>query len=616
MKKKYGSLFALALVLLCGKCQANSISLSDMYALIAKGVVFRVWDTSGALPFPVTPPPPVNPFPAPTTPIDEVNYICAQWDSNVKVTTVPFDTTVAAYEMHPSQPLYVVRLTTSNPYGVWLMQSEYVRGLTPDQLRENFALPSPPTSYVTVRIPAYSETLPNGKHVAFWIGPAGPILTPPDVWGAGGAAQIRLIADPPSTTNYFPDYGFMGLPAWRNQYYFHFQTLGQNALYYAPLAGGGNPGRVANYLDGYIPAALSDLAEVYYALDWLNYPGFGAAPLQDALNQIGAARFDSLSYLGFRSALLFGNALFDREELLHQALWTKECCTQCCGRTLCPGTWIQGIGELGDVRRSGENYGFDYQTAGFTLGGDAFLTSQLALGWGASYLGSYFCWDTNAGKAHVDQAKIGAYGTYLCNALFVDALCSFGLSWAHTHRNIQFADDFFLGGINRIATARETGYDIDAQLEGGYRFTLCNWWLTPLARLSYFHIKEDHFHEKGADSLDLHVKDFHADTWRTYLELGFSRLYEMCCSLQMLPNLHLGWAHNFALDHRSISSSLEEIDDSYSVNGFFDGENNLVAGAEVALLTAKAMILSSRYDAEIGKHFTSHEVSINARVMF
>src|SRR3989339_1339516 len=132
------------------------------------GTLVRTYETSGPLPFAVQPPPPVHqPYPLPTTPIGEVNYICAQWDSEETTETAPFDTHYSASEIILTEQQHFVRLlcdTTSSSNGAWIMRSEYVRGKTPEELADIFALRNPPIEIVNVEMPASPDSA--GKNYA------------------------------------------------------------------------------------------------------------------------------------------------------------------------------------------------------------------------------------------------------------------------------------------------------------------------------------------------------------------------------------------------------------------------------------------------------------------
>ncbi len=95
----------------------------------------------------------------------------------------PFPANQGIPEIMPSQPLYFVRMyapgANINQVGGWVMRADQVRGLTPQQIRDRFALPAVPTMITEVVVP------PNVA--ALWTGYAGPILNP--YWGQGGGQQ-------------------------------------------------------------------------------------------------------------------------------------------------------------------------------------------------------------------------------------------------------------------------------------------------------------------------------------------------------------------------------------------------------------------------------------------
>ena len=194
---------------------------------------------------------------------------------------------------------------------------------------------------------------------------------------------------------------------------------GAQALSYKPMAGGGKAGRVAAYLDQFIPRPYSDLETVYTLLDYLNYPEYGPGPLQAAMRQISPERYDSFSTLGVRSNLLFGDALMQRSQTLRLGLaggvgestaalpeslgrlaQLAYVCSFSDPRVVTPGmlpfqvsqrgigVWARGVGEFGNQDSSGDRTGFVYKTGGFVGGVDWQPRRDLVLGFGAAYLGT------------------------------------------------------------------------------------------------------------------------------------------------------------------------------------------------------------------------------------
>jgi len=200
----------------------------------------------------------------------------------------PFDTATDVTTITTGTPQYFVRFYNpsdgtypSNAVGSWLMRAATVRGLTPAQVRDVFALPALPTHMTMVLVPSGYK---------MYTGIAAPIAG----WGGGGAQQSKLIGPPWVDSDNF----------------FNRQPVMDTVLSYRILAPGGNAGRIATYLDIRIPAAYSDLEKVYLSLDLL-YSAAGASGFRDALEQIGPTRYDHLAANVFYTGLRFNQAVDD-----------------------------------------------------------------------------------------------------------------------------------------------------------------------------------------------------------------------------------------------------------------------------------------------------------------
>lgn len=564
------------------------------------GTLARVWNVGGTLPFPIQPPPPAHPFPLPTIPLEELNYICAQWDSNMTTATVPFDLNFPTTEIISTHQQHFARVYTpgptpntgSGPNGAWFMRSEYVRGLTPEQIRDRFALPDVPTMIVNVEFPASPS--PAGKDYAIWTGIAGPIAT----WGNGGAFQNRIVADF-NGTNYFPNYAFT--TGTRD----HPQPIGAFALAYAPMAGKGNPGHIAAYLDKFIPTAYSDMEDVYTILDYLNWINFGPDPLKDALNQISPERYSALSFVVRRNALLFANNFLDFR-------YPYNICPQLCGndfdcdRPIClkPQFWLQGVAEQGEERKKGHHPGFNYYTGG-AIGNINFqLSRELMVGINATYLNNTVHFHQSGGSARLQTVKGGLYASFDHACYFLDGLLNGGYNFGKVRRSIKFP------GIDRDAHSHPCGFDVDAHVQCGMNLPICSWVVTPLIRASYFYVGQNHFHEHGADSLDLSVHSSSAQTVRTVLGTGLTRNFCLGC-INFIPQLQLGWAHDFLLDSRKIRADLIELGGVFAVNSFNQDRNSFLAAVQLTAEVNDNVSLVGRFDAEIERYFLSQALQLS-----
>ncbi len=563
----------------------------------------------------------------------------------------PFPANQGVPEIMPSQPLYFVRMyapaANITQVGGWVMRADQVRGLTPQQIQNLFALPTVPTMITYVVVPA--------NVAALWTGYAGPISG----WGQGGGQQSYIMS---KLTTYYYNQANPAVPLtdYTNnggQYYpyinsttnyLHGQALGPQALLYSPTAGGGNPGRMAAYLDQFIPRPYSDLENVYTLLDYLNYVGYGPGPLRAAMQQISPERYDSFSTLGVRANLLFGDALMQRSQALRlglaggpgesaaavpQDLGRLAQLAYVCGysdpRMVAPGIlpaqvgyrgigiWARGVGEFGSQGSSGDRTGFAYNTGGFVGGVDWQPRPDAILGFGAAYLGTGLSWDQSGGNATVNYGKFGLYGSYFTPRWFMDGVFSGGVDWAGATRNILIvSDSSLMPVVNRQATSSQTGHDFTAQWRSGVNFSLQNWFLTPMAGLAYIYLHQNPFTETGADSLDLSVRANEAQTLRSTLGARLARTFGAPAGYKISPEVQVGWAHDFALDNRVINASLSELGGAFATNGFNGDTDTLLVGAGVTAQLTNGMALTGRYNAEIGRSFTSHMVSLGMRFDF
>ena len=639
---KRGSRLTLLLVAIltamvfCPGPAATQVSPVPSGLVLPIGTTLKVWE-SGATDF---------------SEVGSVNRILAYknryFSADPQTYYAPFPANQGVPAIMPSQTLYFVRFYTgTDPRGSWVMRAADVRGLTPEQIRDRFALPAVPTNITMVVVP------PNVA--ALWTGYAGPISG----WGQGGGQQSYIMS---RLTTYYYDAANPALPLtdYTNNggvyydyistaNYLHGQALGAQAMLYQPTVGGGNAGRVAAYLDQFIPRAYSDLENVYTLLDYLNYAGYGPGPLKAAMKQISPERYDALATLGLRANLLFGDALMQRNQALRLGLaggsgeaaaaalpeglgrlaQLAYVCSFSDPRMVTPGMlpsqvirrdlgiWARGLGEFGNQGGFGERTGFVYNTGGVVGGIDWRPRQDVIVGFGAAYLGTGLNWDQSGGNADVSYAKFGIYGSYFTPRWFVDGVFSGGVNWASTQRNIDIlSDTSLIPGVSRTATSSQTGHDFTVQCRSGVNFALWNWSLTPMAGLAYFYLHQNPFDEQGADSLNLNVRANEAQTLRSTLAARLARTFTAPSGNKVIPEASLGWAHDFTLDNRVINASLAELGGSFATNGFKGDTNSLLAGAGITAQLTNGVALSGRYNAEIGRSFTSHMVNLGFRCEF
>ncbi len=170
--------------------------------------------------------------------------------------------------------------------------------------------------------------------------------------------------------------------------------------------------------------------------------------------------------------------------------------------------------------------------------------------------------------------------------------------------------------VNRQAISSQIGHDFTAQWRSGVNFSLRNWCLTPMAGLAYIYLHQNPFTETGADDLDLSVRANEAQTLRSTLGARLARTFGAPAGYKITPEVQVGWAHDFALDNRVINASLSELGGAFATNGFNGDTDTLLVGAGVTAQLTNGLALTGRYNAEIGRSFTSHMVNLGVRFDF
>jgi len=368
------------------------------------------------------------------------------------------------------------------------------------------------------------------------------------------------------------------------------------------------------YLDRFNPDDGTDLADVYTTLDYLNY-GSDPAPLAAALRQISPEKYDVLSAIGLRNDLIFANTLLERGRALRDA-------PDHAGRH----PWLEGVGEIGRQTQTADRVGVNYHSAGFAAGFDGRPEPGLLLGLAGAGLRSNLRWTGDGGSAEIDTVKLGLYAGCFTPDVFINAALVGGHNETAARRNLNFAGhgyDATAGldtvdlGLNRAAASVQDGESLAAHLAGEARWRPGGWEMSPLARLSYFNLRQNAFDEGGAGDLDLHVNGFRAQLLRTELRLLAGRNFSARTGLQLKPELTLGWAHGVALDDRTLSARfVNPGGEAVEIDGYGDQTDSFLAGAGLSVALAGHLALYGRYDGELGCGFSSQAIKLGLRYGF
>ncbi len=492
--------------------------------------------------------------------------------------TKPFEDGRAVDEVRTSQTEHLVRTYTYNSasvkggaVGSWLMRASSIRGMTPEQIRDFFALPSLPTNVTSV-------TVPTGTVV--WTGTAGAI----NGWGDGGGQQMfltsRISAD---------DYVYQ-------------RAIGANALWYAPYLSN-DARRVGSYLD-HLPAATpySDLDYVYNMLDYLE-----PTPLTGAMNQIGPTRYDTLTQMATLDSLLFQGGFSQRAREVRDGGPQGGSFSQTVdGFNL----WGRLVGAVGDKESSIDRFGWRYQSYGLMLGLDRRTSDCLLVGVGLGVIASEFSWEDSLGDGKSASPYLGAYIGTDSEVGYLESVMSAGYRHTDIDRRIVFP------GIDRKANSGPEGYDANLRLGGGLNYKVGSWDVKPFAQTDLLLYRQTGFSEGGAGSLNLDTHSWDAMTFRGETGLRAGRVWLSETGFRFKPEFKLGWSYTTPLDNREITAGLSGQESTFAVQGDTLAAQGIVPGLNLSLQTPKGLRFYCDYETELREDLQSHNLSLGFTSLF
>jgi outer membrane autotransporter protein len=482
----------------------------------------------------------------------------------ISPTTLPFtnsatSSAVATFTTAPTQYVRFYTPGSSNQAGSFVVGSNQVRGLTPAQIRDVLALPVLPTMQTVVQLPAGTCLL---------IGTAGSILTPPAVWGNGGAVQTYLIGRSPNGGCSSGVPGFTGT-------FLNGQPIGSGAFLYAPHLGGGNAGAVAAALDrGPYPAQFSGMDGLYNALDLLNRGG-DSSQLRTAMLQL-----DGEVHATTQSVML-GDSLYLRQALLGRMRQASFVGAPGASWALAAGGpslayadgadprlgdvrsddgagfgetaqarppeserrttfWVQGVGAWGSMQGNGNAAGLSRSLAGFIAGADHRFASNWLAGLAGGYTTSSVTVADRQSAATIGSAHLAAYTGASFGPWNLRAAASASFNTLTTSRTVSFPGFVdALGATYNATTTQLFG-------EAGYGITIGKVTAEPFAGMSVVHLDTGGFTETGTPGIAALASSGNRTT------VGFSALGVRAATdvglsddAVLTPHVSVAWQHAY-----------------------------------------------------------------------
>ena len=136
------------------------------------------------------------------------------------------------------------------------------------------------------------------------------------------------------------------------------------------------------------------------------------------------------------------------------------------------------------------------------------------------------------------------------------------------------------------------------------------------AGIGYVHAAIDSFNENGGFG-SLAVNGADGNSFQTTLGVRATTRFVMRDNAVLVPEVRVGWSHEFGDASQSLSASLVGVPgSSFSATGIAFGRDSALIGAGLSMeLSAEAKVFVD-YDGKLSQRFQEHSISGGLRVKF
>ncbi len=286
------------------------------------------------------------------------------------------------------------------------------------------------------------------------------------------------------------------------------------------------------------------------------------------------------------------------------------------------GAFVSGSIGTGKKDESSKEDGFDFDTAGITVGVDYRLLDELVLGTAFSYSHFDSDFDTssvNAGGGNdSDGYTFSIYSTYYIEDFYLEAIGSAGWSDHDSKRKIFVSSNTAVAGIDRTAKGETDSTQYSFSVGTGYNAQIGSVDFGPFARLTYLKLDIDGFKESGASGLNLEVEDQDITSLISAVGLQASKKFSWQWGV-WFPQIRGEWDHEFENDAKTTTTKY--VNDPFNTPLFVRSENpdrNFYrVGATLANVSAGGTQVFFDYETFLGlQDISNHIFTIGARLEF
>ena len=267
--------------------------------------------------------------------------------------------------------------------------------------------------------------------------------------------------------------------------------------------------------------------------------------------------------------------------------------------------FLEGAGEFSNVGSTNNASGYDFTTAGVSLGLDYRLNEHFALGFSGGYANT----DAdlvNRGGIRLNGGKAGVYATVFGGGFYADVLAGTGIGSFDTTRS----------SLQGRAQGSTNGWELDTLINGGYDIHLGRLSFGPTVSLAYTQATLDGFTEHGS-LVPLQFGSQSQDSLRTNLGGKISYATQLK-GITITPEVRVSWQHEYLDSTQSIGSRFANAPETgFTAYGPTTGRDSALVSAGISLQLSRAISVYSYYDGQVGRqNFSSNNVSGGVKIDF
>ncbi|MGE5177206.1 MAG: hypothetical protein ACM3JJ_12655 [Hyphomicrobiales bacterium] len=348
----------------------------------------------------------------------------------------------------------------------------------------------------------------------------------------------------------------------------------------------GNPVEhaVGGYLDSCLPTASGDMAHLIGMFQIAS-----ADQVAQAFASLSPDTYDNLTRGELQSVRLHEDALAERMNTARSSAWIESESPSSMSFGQGNGWWVSGTRQGADQDAGSGYLAHNYTITG-GLGGYERASETALLGASIGTMHADVDRDNDMASGTTKSILASAYAGRLWGRAFVQGIATYANNSFENRRDVR------VNALERVAVSDHDGHSFSGLLTAGRRFDAGRWALEPFATARYLHLSEKGFTETGAGSANLIVEPRSTDWLGSDLGVRLSTRFVGDRSA-FLPELLLGWSHDYGLDDRAIVASFEgDPSMTFTLAGQDVKRDGALLGAGLTYYTTGGWKASVRYD--------------------